>query len=214
VSAGDQIVNALRAVTPDNEIQLMRTEIVGAQMGDELADSALIGILVALFAVFLYVSARFQMKFSLGAILALAHDAFITVGFFSVFQLEFDLTVLAAVLAIIGFSINDSIVVADRIRENFRIMRETSPFDVVNISLTQTLGRTTITSGTVVLSVLALFFVGGELIHNFSIALLVGIIFGTYSSVFVSTALTMEMKLTKEDLLPPAKEGAELDEMP
>jgi preprotein translocase subunit SecF len=211
---GQSIAQALQAASPGVQIELMRSEMIGAQMGDELANSGGLGLLVALIAVFIYVAIRFQTKFSVGALVALAHDVIIVLGLFSLFQLEVDLTVLAAVLAVIGYSINDTIVVADRIRENFRILRTDSTEEIINVSLTQTLGRTLMTSGTTLLVLLALFFVGGELIHNFSSALIVGIGVGTYSSIYVAAAIMLAMNLSKEDLMPPIKEGAELDELP
>jgi preprotein translocase subunit SecF len=213
-NVGEHILAALQAASPGVTIDMMRSEIIGAQMGEELANSGGIGMLVAFIAVFIYVAVRFQTKFSVGALVALVHDVIIVLGLFSVLQLEVDLTVLAAVLAVIGYSINDTIVVADRIRENFRIMRDSSTLEIINASLTQTLGRTLMTSGTTLLVLLALFFVGGELIHNFSTALIVGISVGTYSSIYVASAIMLWMNLTKEDLMPPVKEGAELDELP
>lgn len=198
----------------DGDVQLMRSEIIGAQIGDELANEGGLGMLVALIAVFLYVALRFQTKFSVGALAALVHDVIIVLGFFSVFQLEFDLTVLAAVLAVVGYSLNDTIVVFDRVRENFRIVRDESSISIINDSLTQTLGRTLMTSGTTILVLLALFFVGGELIHNFSTALLVGIGIGTYSSVYVASTILLALHITKEDLMPPEKEGEAFDELP
>lgn len=213
VNVGQQIVDSLRSIS-DAEITLLRSEIMGSQVGDELANDGGLGMLAALAAVFLYVAVRFQMKFSVAAIAALVHDVIIVLGFFSLLQLEFDLTVLAAVLAVVGYSLNDTIVVADRIRENFRRMRDTSPTEVVNVSLSQTLGRTLMTSGTTLLVLLALFFFGGELIHNFSTALLVGVGVGTYSSIYVAATILLWLNVSKEDLMPPEKEGAELDELP
>lgn len=213
-NTGEGIVEALRNATPDNSIALMRSEVIGAQMGEELVNDGLLGVLTAFAGIFLYVAIRFQKKFSVGALVGLIHDVIIVLGLFSVFQLEFDLTVLAAVLAVIGYSINDTIVVADRIRENFRIIREGSTAEIIDISLTQTLGRTLVTSGTTLLVLLALLFAGGELIRNFSIALIVGITVGTYSTIYIASAIMMWLNLSKEDLMPPVKEGAELDEMP
>lgn len=213
VNVGQQIVEILSAVS-DAEITVLRSEIMGSQVGDELANDGGLGMLAALAAVFLYVAIRFQMKFSVAAIAALIHDVIIVLGFFSLLQLEFDLTVLAAVLAVVGYSLNDTIVVADRIRENFRRMRETTPTEVVNVSLSQTLGRTLMTSGTTILVLVALFLFGGDLIHNFSTALLVGIGVGTYSSIYVAATILLMLNVSKEDLMPPEKEGAELDELP
>ena len=171
-------------------------------------------MLTALAIVMLYVAIRFQYKFSLGAVAALVHDVIITLGFFSVSGLEFDLTVLAAVLAVVGYSLNDTIVVSDRIRENFRLLRVSDSTAVINESLTQTLGRTLITSITTLLVLLALFFFGGELIHNFAVALIVGVLIGTYSSIYVAANILLSLGMTREDLLPPEKEGAEFDELP
>lgn len=214
VNVGERIVASLREANPEAEVTVLRSEIMGAQVGDELANDGGLGMLAALAAVFLYVALRFQMKFSVGALAALIHDVIIVLGFFSLLQLEFDLTVLAAVLAVVGYSLNDTIVVADRIRENFRIMRDTLPLEVVNTSLSQTLGRTLMTSGTTMLVLLALFIFGGDLIHNFSTALLVGVGVGTYSSIYVAATVLLALNVSKEDLMPPEKEGAETDEMP
>lgn len=215
-NVGEGIVNALRAATPDNSIELMRSEVIGAQMGEELVNDGLLGVLTAFAGIFLYVAVRFQRKFSAAALLGLIHDVVIVLGLFSIFGLEFDLTVLAAVLAVIGYSINDTIVVADRIRENFRILREHTTSEIIDISLTQTLGRTLVTSGTTLIVLLALLLVGGELIRNFSIALIVGITVGTYSTIYIASAILIWLKLSKEDLMPPAieVEGAEQNELP
>lgn len=213
INVGEEIAHNVRA-NSDAEITILRSEVMGAQVGDELANDGGLGMLAALAAVFLYVALRFQMKFSVAALAALIHDVILVLGFFSLLQLEFDLTVLAAVLAVVGYGLNDTIVVADRIRENFRRMRETSPLEVVNVSLSQTLGRTLITSGTTMLVLLALFLFGGDLIHNFSTALIVGILVGTYSSVYVAATILLTLKISKEDLMPPEKEGAEVDELP
>jgi preprotein translocase subunit SecF len=157
---------------------------------------------------------RFQLRFSVGAIAALVHDVLITLGLFSITQFDFDLTVLAALLAVIGYSLNDTIVVFDRVRENFRKLRESTPVEVFNVSLNQTLSRTIITSLTTLFVLMALFFFGGEIIHSFSIALIVGVLIGTYSSLFVASPVTIALGITKEDLMPVQKEGAELDNMP
>ncbi len=209
---GDEVLAALRSGS-DQEIELRRSEFVGAQVGDELREQGGLGMLLALGIVMLYVAFRFQIKFSVGAVVALAHDVLIVLGFFSLLRLDFDLTVLAAVLAVIGYSLNDTIVVCDRIRENFRIVRKGSSEEIINISLTQTLGRTLVTSLTTLLVLTALFFFGGELIHGFATALMVGVLVGTYSSVYVAGNVLLAMKVTREDLLPPAKEEVE-DEMP
>ncbi len=159
---------------------------------------------------------RFEWRFALGSVSALAHDVIITLGLFSVLQLEFDLTILAAVLAVIGYSLNDTIVVSDRIRENFRKIRKADPEEIINISLTQTLNRTIITSVTTALVLLALFFVGGALIHGFSTALLFGVVIGTYSSIYISSSVALLLGISKEDLIPEEieKEGEDLEPMP
>lgn len=198
----------------DKSAQVRRLEFVGPQVGEELRDSGGLGLLAAFAAVMLYVAVRFQYKFAIGAILALIHDVIVTLGFFSVFRIEFDLTVLAAVMAIVGYSINDTIVVFDRVRENFRLLRKSATLDVFNISMTQTLERTIITGLTVILVLVALFFVGGEVIHNFSIAMLVGVTFGVYSSVYVASSLALSTGVSREDLLPTPKEGAEHNPLP
>ncbi len=197
-----------------SKIQLRSSEFVGPQIGDELRDQGGLGLLFAFAAVFVYVAFQFQWKFSVGAIIALVHDVTITLGFFSVFQWDFDLTVLAAILALIGYSINDTIVIYDRIRENFRILRNMDPLEVINISITQTLGRSIMTSATVFLVLVCLFVFGGELLRGFSTALIVGVIVGTYSSIYIAANITVALGITKEDLMPKPKEGAEVDSMP
>jgi len=195
-------------------LDLRRVDYVGPQVGEELREDGGLGMLTALAIVMLYVAIRFQYKFSLGAVAALVHDVIITLGFFSISGLEFDLTVLAAVLAVVGYSLNDTIVVSDRIRENFRLLRVSDSKAVINESLTQTLGRTLITSITTLLVLLALYFFGGELIHNFAVALIVGVLIGTYSSIYVAANILLSLDMTREDLLPPEKEGAEFDGLP
>ncbi len=189
------------SVQQSDTIELKRVEFVGPQVGDELRDQSGIALIVALICMMIYVLVRFDFKFSVGAVTALFHDVLITLGIFSFWQIPFDLTVLAAVLAVIGYSINDTIVVFDRIRENFRLMRKSEPVDVFNEALTQTLGRTTITSGTTLLVVIALYVFGGELIHGFSLALLIGITVGTYSSIFVASSIALTMGITKEHFI-------------
>lgn len=189
------------------EVDVRRVEFVGPQVGEELRDEGGLGILMALIMVMLYVSVRFQYKFAVGAVAALIHDVIITLGVFSFFQLDFDLTVLAAVLAVIGYSLNDTIIVYDRIRENFRIIRETDAVDIINESLTQVLVRTVYTSLTTLLVLLALFFLGGELIHNFAVALVVGVLIGTSSSIYVAANMILSLKIRREDLFTPVKEG-------
>lgn len=198
----------------DGDVLIKRTEFVGPQVGAELRDQGGIGLLFALGVVMVYVALRFQFKFSVGAVAALMHDVLVVLGFFSIFKLDFDLTVLAAILAVIGYSLNDTIVVSDRIRENFRKVRKGTSADVINLSLTQTLGRTLVTSLTTLLVLFALFFFGGELIRGFAIALIIGIVIGTYSSIYVAANILLAMNITKEDLMVPEKEGAELDDLP
>ena len=212
VVLGDSIMAALRDST-SAEVELRRLEFVGPRVGAELAESGGMGILVSLIMVMLYVAARFQFKFAVAAVVALIHDVIITVGVFSVFRLEFDLTVLAAVLAVIGYSVNDKIVVFDRVRENFRIMRKLSPADLINASLNQTLSRTTITSFTTLLVVIAMLVAGGDSIQGFATALCLGITIGTYSSIYVGSTVLLMLGVTKEDLMVPPKEGA-TDSMP
>jgi preprotein translocase subunit SecF len=196
------------------KIQLRSSEFVGPQIGDELRDQGGLGLLTAFILVFLYVAVQFQWKFSVGAITALCHDVIITLGIFSFFQWDFDLTVLAAILALIGYSINDTIVIYDRIRENFRILRKMDPLEVINISLTQTLGRSVMTSMTVFIVLVCLFLFGGELLRGFSSALIIGVIVGTYSSIYIAANITAGLGIGKEDLMPREKEGAEFDDAP
>lgn len=196
------------------KVDMRRVEFVGPQVGEELREQGGIAVLAALFGIIVYIWFRFEKKFSVGSVLALVHDVIITVGFFALFQIEFDLTILAAILAVIGYSLNDTIVVFDRIRENFRLMRSGTPAEIMNTSITQTLSRTVITSGTTLLVLLSLFFFGGKIIHGFSLALILGVIIGTYSSIFVASLAVLRLGITKEDLMPVEKEGAELDDMP
>jgi len=194
--------------------QVRRVEFVGPQVGDELAEDGGLALLYSMFGILIYVAWRFEYKFSLGSVAALVHDVIITLGFFSVLQLEFDLTVLAAILAVIGYSLNDTIVVYDRIRENFRNLRVDSAEEIMNISLNQTLSRTLMTSVTTALVLIALAILGGEIIHNFAIALLVGVGIGTYSSIFIASPVVLSLGVSKEDLMIPVAEGADIDKMP
>lgn len=205
---GAMMVDRLRAAT-DMEIELRRIEFVGPQVGDELRDDGGIAMLTALGLVMLYVAFRFQIKFALGAVIALAHDVIFTLGFFSLTGLEFDLTVLAALLAVVGYSLNDTIVVSDRIRENLRIVRRSSPSEVIDISLTETLGRTLVTSLTTLLVLTALAVMGGEMIFGFAVALLVGVSVGTYSSIYVAATTLLQLGVSKEDVMIPDREGAD-----
>jgi preprotein translocase subunit SecF len=207
------VIRTLRS-TSDKEITLRRVEFVGPQVGEELREQGGLAMLLALGAILIYVTFRFEYRFAVGSVAALAHDVVVTLGFFSVMGLEFNLTVLAAVLAVIGYSLNDTIVVFDRVRENFRKMRRGTSEQVVNESLNQTLSRTLMTSLTTLLVLIALFFLGGELIHNFSTALIVGVVIGTYSSVYVASSTVLAMGISKADLMPVAKEDAGLDTAP
>ncbi|MEH6585475.1 MAG: protein translocase subunit SecF [Halioglobus sp.] len=195
------------------QVELRRIEFVGPQVGDELREQGGLAMLLALGLVMLYIAFRFQLKFALAAVVALVHDVLVVLGFFSVTGMEFDLTVLAALLAVIGYSLNDTIVVADRIRENFRKLRKSDPVEVINISLTETLGRTVVTSLTTMLVLGALALFGGEMINGFAIALLVGVFIGTYSSIYVAATALLLMSISKEDLMIPVKEGAEQEDL-
>ncbi len=197
----------------DANVDLRRIDFVGPQIGEELREDGGLGMLTALIIVMIYVAIRFQLKFSIGAVLALAHDVIITLGLFSLGRLEFDLTVLAAILAVVGYSLNDTIVVSDRIRENFRKIRNVPAVDVINESLSQTLWRTINTSLTTFLVLLALFFFGGELIHNFSIALMIGVGIGTYSSIYVAASLMLALNIDRNDLIE-VEEGELVDDLP
>ena len=207
----DKVYVALQSEGAD--VELRRVDFVGPQIGEELREDGGLGMLAALIVVMFYVAMRFQLKFAIGAVLALAHDVMIPLGFFSLMRLEFDLTVLAAILAVVGYSLNDTIVVSDRIRENFRKIRNMVPLDVINESLSQTLWRTINTSLTTMLVLLSLFFLGGELIHNFAIALMVGVGVGTYSSIYVAATVMLAMDIEREDLLVPEK-GELVDDLP
>ena len=207
----EQVVEVLQG--EDEQIDLRRVDFVGPQIGEELREDGGLGMLTALAIVMLYVAIRFQLKFSVGAVLALAHDVIITLGIFSLARFEFDLTVLAAVLAVVGYSLNDTIVVSDRIRENFRKIRKASPVEVINESLSQTLWRTINTSATTFIVLLALFFIGGELIHNFAIALMIGVGIGTYSSIYVAATVMLALNVHREDLLETV-EGELVDDLP
>ncbi len=205
---GDELLVVLKS-DYSGEIDLKRIEYVGPQVGEELREQGGLGLLFALICVMVYVAFRFQFKFSIGAVVALIHDVLITLGIFSLLQLDFDLTVLAALLAVIGYSLNDTIVVSDRIRENFRIVRKGEPDMVINKSLTQTLGRTVMTSLTTLLVLTSLFVFGGDIIHGFATALIIGVIVGTYSSIFVAANVLLMLDITKEDLAIPVVEGAD-----
>jgi preprotein translocase subunit SecF len=212
--AGAELVETLHQAA-GTDVTLRRLEYVGPQVGEELREQGGLAMLLALGVVMLYVAVRFQFKFSIGAVVALIHDVVITLGVFSFLRLDFDLTVLAALLAVIGYSLNDTIVVSDRIRENFRKTRIGDPVEVINISLTETLGRTLVTSLTTIFVLLALFFFGGEMIHGFATALLIGIVVGTYSSIYIAANTLLMLDISREDLLVvPKEERDEVDAMP
>lgn len=213
LAVGETIAELMRQNT-SVDVLLIGSDFVSAKVGDELAEQGGLGMLVALGIIMVYIALRFQFKFSVGAVVALAHDLIITLGIFSVFQMEFNLNTLAAMLAIIGYSLNDTIVVADRIRENFRRLRKGTPEEMVNISLNQTLGRTLITSFTTLLVLFAILFIGGDATRGFAIALIIGVVIGTYSSIYIASVVILMMNVTREDLMIPVKEGAELDDTP
>ncbi len=209
---GDEVFALIQANDPDTELK--RVEFVGPQIGSELRDQGGLGMLVALAMILLYVAFRFQYKFALGAVTALAHDVIIILGLFSLFAWDFDLTVMAALLAVIGYSLNDTIVVSDRIRENFRSQRGIESIEVVDLSINQMLARTLITSLTTLLVLLALYFLGGELIRGFALALIIGVIIGTYSSIYVVANMLIMFAINQEDMAIPEPEGAEFDDIP
>lgn len=199
-----QVLEALHAQNASAEMR--RIEFVGPQVGDELTIKGGQALLFALIGILIYVIIRFHWKLAVGSVLALGHDVIITMGIFSLLQIDFDLTVLAALLAVIGYSLNDTIVVYDRVRENFRRMRKATPDEVVNGSINQMLARTLMTSGTTMLTLIALFYLGGEVIHGFATALIIGVVVGTYSSIYVASSLALRLEVTKEDLFPPKEE--------
>lgn len=194
--------------------EMRRVEFVGPQVGEELREDGGLAMLYALLCIMVYIAFRFQMRFSVGAVSALIHDVIITLGFFSITRFNFDLTILAALLAVIGYSLNDTIVVFDRVRENFRKIRDKTPVEVFNISLNQTLRRTLMTSFTTLLVLTALFLLGGEIIHGFSVALIFGVLIGTYSSIYIASPVTLMLGIKKEDLMPVKKEGVDLENQP
>jgi len=212
-SISDDVLQILKT-TSTEKVEMRRIEFVGPQVGEELRDQGGLAMLVALIGIMIYVGIRFQMKSAVGAILALIHDVIITVGLFSVIQMPFDLSVLAAILAVIGYSLNDTVVVLDRIRETFRAQRKGSAIDILNLSINGTLSRTLMTSLTTLLVLLALFFIGGEVIHGFAFALIVGVFIGTYSSIYVASNSLVLMNVSKHDFLEQAKENEEIDDRP
>jgi len=199
-----QIVSLLSDIQGE-PVDVRRVDFVGPQVGEELTNDGGLAVIYALIAILIYVSLRFEYRFSFGAVTALIHDVVITLGMFSVFQFEFDLSVLAAILAVIGYSLNDTIVVFDRVRDNFRHLRKKTPEEVINISINQTFSRTIITSLTTLLVLVALFFLGGAVIHDFALALLIGVVVGTYSSIFVASTTTLALGISKADLMVPEK---------
>ncbi|WP_440055032.1 protein translocase subunit SecF [Pseudoalteromonas sp. T1lg65] len=211
---GNQLIAALKIA--DNSVEMRRIEFVGPSVGEDLKEQGGLAMLTALICILIYVAFRFEWRFAVGAVVALFHDVILTMGLFSVLGLEFDLTILAAILAVIGYSLNDTIVVSDRIRENFRKVRIDDTLEIIDISLTQTLNRTLVTSITTILVLIALFVWGGQTIHGFATALLFGVFIGTYSSVYVASSVAVLMGVSKEDLIPVEveKEGAELDAIP
>ena len=216
VSSADLSTKVLEAINKNTAepASVRRVEFVGPQVGDDLAEDGFLALLYSTLGILIYIAWRFEWKFSTGAIIATLHDVVVTLGLFSALGLEFDLTVLAAVLALIGYSLNDTIVVYDRIRENFHLFRNTSTEEIMNISVNVTLSRTIMTSLTVILVLVSLFFLGGEIIHNFSIVLLFGVFFGTYSSIFIASPMALILGVSPEDLMIPVKEGADIDQRP
>ncbi|MEQ1529002.1 MAG: protein translocase subunit SecF [Methylococcales bacterium] len=216
VSSAELSAKVLESINKNSTepASIRRVEFVGPQVGDDLTQDGFLALLYSTIGILIYVAWRFEWKFSVGSVIATFHDVIVTLGVFSVFGLEFDLTVLAAILALIGYSLNDTIVVYDRIRENFRDLRKTSTEEIMNISVNVTLSRTIMTSFTVFLVLLSLFFLGGEVIHNFALALLFGVVFGTYSSIFIASPVALMLGISPEDLMIPVKEGDDIDLMP
>ena len=208
---GNQIIEAVSQSS--NNVELLSSEYVSAQVGEELTEQGGLAMIFALIMIMIYIVFRFQWKFSIGAVLALIHDVLITLGIFSFFQITFDLAVLAAILAVVGYSLNDTIVIFDRIRENFRSMRRTETLEVLNASITQTISRTIITSSTTLMVLLALYFMGGQSLSGFSIALIIGVLIGTYSSIFVASTSVFYLDISTTDLLPSKREEVD-DGMP
>lgn len=201
---GSKVAEALHKLDPDVAFELKRVEFVGPQVGEELRDQGGLAVLLALGGILVYLAFRFQWKFGVGAVASLFHDTVITLGVLALFEIPFDLTVLAAVLAMIGYSLNDTIIIYDRIRENFRVLRKASLIENIDISITQTLLRTMATSFSTALALIALLLFGGDTLANFALTLLVGVVVGTYSSVYIGATVLVWLKLTSEDLIPPA----------
>ena len=208
---GNQIIEAVSQSS--NNVELLSSEYVSAQVGEELTEQGGLAMIFALIMIMIYIVFRFQWKFSIGAVLALIHDVLITLGIFSFFQLTFDLAVLAAILAVVGYSLNDTIVIFDRIRENFRSMRRSETLEILNASITQTISRTIITSSTTLMVLLALYFMGGQSLSGFSVALIIGVLIGTYSSIFVASTSVFYLDISTTDLLPSKREEVD-DGMP
>ncbi len=208
---GNQIIEAVSQSSSD--VELLSSEYVSAQVGEELTEQGGLAMIFALIMIMIYIVFRFQWKFSIGAVLALIHDVLITLGVFSFFQITFDLAVLAAILAVVGYSLNDTIVIFDRIRENFRSMRRSETIDILNASITQTISRTIITSSTTLMVLLALYFMGGQSLSGFSVALIIGVLVGTYSSIFVASTSVFYLNISTTDLLPSKREEVD-DGMP
>ncbi len=198
----------------DPQVKIAKVDFIGPQVGQELVEQGSLAVIYTILAILIYVSIRFEWRFAVGAVAALVHDIVITMGVFSWLYMDFDLTILAALLAVIGYSLNDTIVVFDRVRENFRRLRKKEPEEVFNLSINQTLSRTLITSGTTLLVLLALYLFGGPMIKGFAFALIVGIVIGTYSSIFVASTTALALGVKRDDLIPAQKEGANLDAMP
>lgn len=207
-------VSRLLIEAADGNATFGGSSYIGAQVGDELKEKGGMGMLVATGLLMLYIALRFQFKFAVGAVVSVAHDIIVTLGYLALTQLEFDLNVLASILAIIGYSLNDTVVVADRIRENYRIMRGAEPEEIVDMAVSQTLIRTTITAVTTLLVLFALLFFGGQVLYGFSLILIIGVLIGTYSSIYVASSALMFLRLSKEDMLPPEKDKSELDALP
>lgn len=210
---GRQVADALHKIDPDSQFELKRVEFVGPQVGEELRDQGGLAMLLALAGILLYLAFRFQWKFGVGAVASLFHDTVLTLGILAFFQIPFDLTVLAAVLAMVGYSLNDTIIIYDRIRENFRVLRKADLIENIDVSVTQTLLRTIATSFSTALALIALLVFGGDTLANFALTLLVGVVVGTYSSVYIGATVLVWLKLTSEDLIPPVA-SEEVDERP
>lgn len=206
LALSESIMNVLK--TTDPNVELRRVEFVGSEVGEHLAEQGTLAVLVALFATMVYIALRFEYRFGVSAAVALLHDPIVILGIFSLFQIEFDLATLAGILAVIGYSLNDTIVVYDRVRENFRKVRKGTPAEIMNASINQTLSRTIMTSMLTLMVVVALYFLGGESLNGFSLALIIGIVIGTYSSIFIAGALALAMGLNRTNLVPQPKQSA------